>query len=213
MNQKLIAEIGKSQRLVLINKLKRTQGLSVGELAEHLGMSYMGVKQHCVDLEEEGYLDTWRGSKGIGRPEMVYRLTARSHELFPTASNGMTLSLLEGARTLYGPAAAEKLLFNVFQKKGETYLAKVKGETIAERAAKLAKLRDAEGCMADMEREPATGAIRIVEYHCPIHDLLKAFPIVARLETDIFTRVLGAPVQRQEANASALYRCEFTLRV
>jgi len=45
-------------------------------------MSYMGVKQHCVELEEEGYLDTWRRSKGIGRPEMIYRLTARSHELF-----------------------------------------------------------------------------------------------------------------------------------
>ena len=39
MNQKLIAEIGKSQRLEIINKLKRTQGLPVRELATMLGMS------------------------------------------------------------------------------------------------------------------------------------------------------------------------------
>ena len=209
MNQKLIAEIGKSQRLEIINKLKRTQGLSVGELAEQLEMSYMGVKQHCVDLETEGYLDTWRRSKGIGRPELLYRLTERAHDLFPVASNGMTIALLENAKALYGPAAAEKLLFSVFQKKAETYKTKVRGETIAERAGKLTRVRDSEGCMAECEHEAA--CIRIVEHHCPIRDLLKAFPIVARLEAELFTRVLGAAVHREEAHASGLYRCVFTL--
>jgi len=209
MDQKLIAEIGKSQRLEIINKLKRTQGLSVGELAEQLGMSYMGVKQHCVDLETEGYLDTWRRAKGIGRPEMIYRLTDRTHGLFPCASNGMTIALLENARALYGPAAPEKLLFSVFQKKTEAYQAKVRGETVAERAGKLARVRDSEGCMSDFEHDAAF--IRIIEHHCPIHDLLKAFPIVARLEAELFTRVLGATVQREEAHASGLYRCVFTL--
>jgi len=209
MNQKLIAEIGKSQRLEIINKLKRTQGLSVGELAEQLGMSYMGVKQHCVELEGEGYLDTWRRAKGIGRPELLYRLTERVHELFPTASNGMTITLLENAKALFGPAAAEKLLFSVFQKKAESYQARVRADTIAERAGKLARLRDTEGCMAEIEQDAAF--IRIIEYHCPIRDLLKAFPIVARLEAELFTRVLGATVQREEAHASGLYRCVFTL--
>ena len=209
MNQKLISEIGKSQRLGIINRLKRTQGLSVGELAEQLGMSYMGVKQHCVDMEAEGYLDTWRRAKGIGRPEMVYRLTERSHGLFPSASNGMTISLLENAKALFGPAAPEKLLFSVFQKKAEGYQTKVRGETTVDRAAKLTRLRDAEGHMAELEHDAAF--IRIVEYHSPIHDLLKAFPIVARLEAELFTRVLGAAVQREEAHASGLYRCIFTL--
>jgi predicted ArsR family transcriptional regulator len=209
MNQKLIAEIGKSQRLAIINRLKRTQGLSVGELGEQLGMSYMGVKQHCVDLEAEGYLDTWRRAKGIGRPEMVYRLTDRAHELFPVSSNCMTIMLLENAKALYGPASPEKLLFSVFQKKAEAYQPKVRGGTIADRASKLAKLRDAEGCMAEFEQDAAY--IRIVEYHCPIQDLLKAFPIIARLESELFTKVLGVPVQREESRASALYRCIFTL--
>jgi predicted ArsR family transcriptional regulator len=209
MNQKLIAEIGKSQRLEIINKLKRTQGLSVGELAEQLGMSYMGVKQHCVDLESEGYLDTWRRAKGIGRPELLYRLTERSHGLFPSASNSMTITLLENAKALYGPAAPEKLLFSVFQKKAEAYQSKVRGETVAERAGKLTRVRDSEGYMAEIEHD--TCYIRIIEHHCPIHDLLKAFPIVARLEAELFTRVLGAAVQREEAHASGLYRCVFTL--
>jgi predicted ArsR family transcriptional regulator len=209
MNQKLIAEIGKSQRLAIINRLKRTQGLSVKELAELLGMSYMGIKQHCVELEAEGYLDTWRRAKGIGRPELVYRLTERSHGLFPSECNGMTITLLENAKALYGPSAPEKLLFSVFQKKAEAYQSKVRGGAIADRAGKLAKLRDTEGHMAEIEQD--TAYIRIVEHHCPIHDLLKAFPIIGRLEAELFTRVLGVAVQREEAHASGLYRCVFTL--
>ncbi len=209
MNQKLIAEIGKSQRLQIINKLKRTQGLSVGEMAGQLGMSYMGVKQHCVDLAADGYLDTWRRAKGIGRPELVYRLTHRAHDLFPTASNGTTIALLEHARALFGPSAPEKLLFSLFQKKAEAYQGRVAADSLQERAGKLVRLRDAEGCMAELEHDAA--AIRIVEHHCPIRDLLIAFPIVARLEAELFSRVLGAPVQREEAHASALYRCVFSV--
>ena len=121
----------------------------------------------------------------------------------------MTISLLENAKSLFGPAAAEKLLFSVFQKKAQTYTAKVRGETLHDRAGKLARLRDTEGCMAEFEHD--TPHLRIVEHHCPILDLLKAFPIVARLEADLFTRVLGSPVQREEAHASGLYRCVFTL--
>lgn len=202
MNQKLIAEIGKSQRLQILNKLKRTQGLSVNELAEKIGLSYMGIKQHCIELHKGGYLDTWRRPKPVGRPEMLYRLTQKAHELFPTASNHLTIELLESAQKLYGPAAPEKLLFNVFQRKADGYLAKIKGDTPAEKAKWLAKQRDTEGHMAEFE---SVGGLRIVEHHSPILDLLQAFPIVARLEAEMFQRVLKTPVRREENGTPGLY--------
>jgi predicted ArsR family transcriptional regulator len=207
MNQKLIAQIGKSQRLAVINKLKRTQGLSVGELAELLDMSYMGVKDHCVAMHKEGYLDTWRRPKPRGRPEVLYRLTRRAHELFPTASNEMTILLLDSAKTLFGPSAPEKLLFTLFQKKTAGYVARVKGDTAPERAKWFARLRDNEGCMADVETDG--GGLRIVEHHSPILDLLRAFPIVARLEAEMFQRVLKTTVQREETAVSGLFSAVF----
>jgi len=209
MNQKLIAEIGKSQRLQILNKLKRTQGLSVTELAEKIGMSYMGIKQHCIELQKGGYLDTWRRPKPVGRPEMLYRLTQRAHELFPVASNEMTIGLLESALKLFGPTAAEKLLLNVFQHKADRYIAKLKGDTVEAKVASFVKLRDQEGHMAEMEKEEK--GFRIVEHHSPILDLLRAFPIVARLESEMFQRVLKVQVHRDEQAISGLYQCTFHL--
>ncbi len=60
MNQRLLAEIGRTQRLEIGNALKRSRGLSVNEMVDRMRMSYMGIKQHCLTLQRDGYLDTWR---------------------------------------------------------------------------------------------------------------------------------------------------------
>jgi predicted ArsR family transcriptional regulator len=207
LNQRIIQQIGRSQRLKIINELKRTQGLPVRDLADRLGMSYMGVKDMCVDLERRGFLDTWRQPQKIGRPLMLYRLTQRAHGLFPAASNPMTIELLEAAQKLFGPAAPEKLLLLVFQRKAEDYGARLKGDTVEERAKWLARLRDHEGYMSGCET--AIGEIRIIEHHSPILDLLRAFPLVARLETDLFARLLRTGVRREEHSASGLFCATF----
>src|SRR5213595_456806 len=128
MNQRLLAEIGRTQRLEIINSLKRTKGMSVNELVEKMGMSYMGIKQHCLTLQRDGYLDTWRRPQKMGRPEMVYRLTRRSHDLFQSDSNQLTLELLRSIQSIYGPNAPEKLLYNLFERKCANLKEKVKGE-------------------------------------------------------------------------------------
>src|ERR1051325_2922746 len=71
MNQRLISEIGRTQRLQIINSLKRTRGMSVNELVERMNMSYMGIKQHCITLHRDGYLDTWRRPQKMGPPEKL----------------------------------------------------------------------------------------------------------------------------------------------
>ena len=50
VNQRLIAEIGKSQRLRVVNRLKRTQGLSVGELATALGIPVAALENVRLDF-------------------------------------------------------------------------------------------------------------------------------------------------------------------
>src|SRR3984893_16212763 len=150
MNQQLLAEIGRTQRLEVLNSLKRSKGMSVNELVRKMKMSYMGIKQHCLTLQRDGYLDTWRRPQKMARPEMVYRLTRRSHDLFPTDSNRLTLELLRSAQVIYGRNAPEKLLYNVFEKKIAALKQKVKGDNVAERAKWLARLRDSGGHMGSV---------------------------------------------------------------
>ena len=209
MNQQLLSEIGRTQRLEILNTLKRTRGLSVNELVARMKMSYMGIKQHCLTLERDGYLDTWRRPQKMGRPEMVYRLTKRTHDLFPCDSNDLTLELLRSSKEIYGPNAAEKLLFNVFERKTAALKAKVKGATVADRAKWLVKEREKEGFMSQVVTDEKEGGPQILECHSPIMNLLDEYPIIARLEQDLVEGVLGTPVRREETRSSGLYECAF----
>ena len=65
--------------------------MSVGELSEAMGMSYMGVKKHCIAMQKLGYLDTWRRPKDVGRPEKLYRITQKLDPLFPRIEDDVTL--------------------------------------------------------------------------------------------------------------------------
>lgn len=222
MNLKLIRELGRTQRLDILTAMRRYGSMTVKELSGGFRMSYMGIKQHCLDLEKAGYLDTWRRPSAVGRPEMLYRLTPKAEKLFASETNGLTLGVLEAVQGTYGPAAPTKILFGIFAQQAERYRAKVRGATWEERATSLVKLRDEEGYMAELERgEPgeagggvsgAAGGLRIVEFYSPVEDLLRRFPIVARLEREMFERVLGCRVQREEAEAKpGMYRCTFHL--
>jgi predicted ArsR family transcriptional regulator len=212
MNQRLIAEIGRTQRLEILNSLKRTKGMSVNELVGKMKMSYMGIKQHCLTLQRDGYLDTWRRPQKMGRPEMVYRLTRRTHDLFQADSNQFTLDLLTSMQEIYGSNGPEKLLYNVFEKKTAALKAKAKGETVAERAKWIARIRDGEGYMAQFTTTEEGGP-QILECHSPIMNLLERYPITARLEQDMFEAVLGTPVRRQMIRNSGLYECAFYFAV
>jgi len=211
MKQRLIQQVGRSARLRVLNELKRTQGLCVAALAARLGMSYMGIKGVCLDLEKRGLLDTWRSPQPLGRPQMLYRLTERAHDLFPTTSNAMTIEVLTAAQKLFGAAAAEKLLLVAFQKKAEHYAARLKGETLAERAKALARVREHDGHMAECVADVEGDGLRIVEHHSPLLDLLREFPLIARLEAEMFARLLGAPVRREETSVSGMFRATFVI--
>ena len=211
MFSKVLRDIARPLWYEIISHLKCSTGMSVSELSKHLKMSYMGVKQHCVEMQKRGYLDTWRRPKEIGRPEKAYRLTHKLDDLFPQVGNDLTLEILQSVEETYGGNAADKLLFTYFQKLTKKYALKMKGESAAERAASLAKLRDAEGHLSTVDYHREKG-LQIVEYHSPLLEVAEHYPTVYRMEEQLFESLLKAKVSREEEKASGLVRYTFTVK-
>ena len=207
---KVLREIAKPQWFDIINCLKRSTGLSVAELSESLGMSYMGIKQHCVELHKRGYLDTWRRPKAVGRPEKAYRLTSKAEPLFPQMGNDFTEILLKTVEKTYGAASGEKLLFGFFQELAQSYLTKIKGDSLADRATHFAKIREIEGYVSTCEINN-DGKIRIVEYHSPYQGIIEQYPMIYNMEDHMIGKVLSASVTRAEEKASGLVKFTFQL--
>ena len=211
MKSRLLRKIAKSQKYQILSEIKRSQGLSVSELCDRISLSYMGVKQHCVALEKDGYLDTWRRPKGMGRPEKAYRLTPLAQEFFPTEYTNFTLEILENVTKVYGPVAVEKLLYQIYQNTTERLTPLVKGASLEEKARSLAASRDADGYMTEYYFDPETRTHSIIEYNSPVLAIGDKYPILFQLETQLFEHLLGVKVQREMERVSGLYKCVFSL--
>ncbi len=193
----------------IIRLIKCSDGLSVGELSEELGMSYMGIKKHCLAMQKLGYLDTWRRPKELGRPEKTYRLTKKLAPLFPAISDDVSLSILEAATQL-DPNAAEKLLFYFFRQQTETLAKIVGGDSVQERAELLASERTKQGYFSFCRYSEQEGLF-LEEFHNPLRSLFDKYSTLERMEIQMFAKLLGANVEKSQAEVSGLTRYRFDL--
>lgn len=211
MKSKLLRKLAKSQKYLILAEIKRSQGLSVSQLCERINLSYMGVKQHCVALEKDGYLDTWRRPKGMGRPEKAYRLTVTAQEFFPSEHTNFTGEILKSLEQVYGPAAPEKILYQIYQNQTVKMQARVTGATLEERARSFATHRDGDGYMSEYYFNPDLQRHQVIEYNSPVLPIADQFKILTQLENSLIENVLGVRVHREEERVSGLYKCQFTL--
>ena len=188
----------------MADALKRSTGLAVGEISTRLDMSYMGIKAQCLALEKSGHITSRNQHQGSGRPRLIYRLTAKGQRLFHRDDHRLAVSLLHEARTLFGAAAAGKLLFLHFQKQTAGYLKSMPGKaSLDDRLAALAVQRDAGGHMARVE-----GGC-LVESHVPLAGLFEAFPEAIAMEEAMISKVLGVPVTRVAESSGDHYQIRF----
>ena len=211
MKSKLLKKLAKSQKYLILSEIKRSQGLSVSQLCDRINLSYMGVKQHCVSLEKDGYLDTWRRPKGMGRPEKAYRLTPLAQEFFPSEHTNFTSEILRSLEEVYGPAAPEKILYQIYQNQTVKLQAKVTGTSLEERVRSLVALRDQDGYMSEYYFNPDIQRHQIIEYNSPVLIIADRFKILIQLENTLIENILGTRVQRDQERISGLYKCQFTL--
>jgi len=202
MFSEALHDLAKPKVMPVLEAVKRSDGLSVAQLADELEMSYMGVKQHCVKLENMGYLKTWRVPRGeAGRPEKLYKLTDKCDALFPQVGVGLTLDVLESVRKVYGESAPERLLYHHFEELGKRWQSRVqKGKSLVERATRLTELRQQEGCFSRCRYSPENGFC-IEEYHHPLEKVYEKYPNVLNLEIKMMEKLLASKVVRKVLKA------------
>jgi predicted ArsR family transcriptional regulator len=203
-----LRDISRPSCLGIIGELKRSGGLAIPELAKLLDMSYMGVKQHCVRLEEQGYLKVWRVPRvKVGRPQKLYKLTHKCDSLFPCGGAELVLQLLEGVKVTFGETAPEKLLYHYFEKERDEWIKSVRpGKSLVEKATRFADARMKSGHFCHCHYSANSGFI-IEEYHHPLHRVFKLYPGLLVMEIRMIEQVLGTRVVRSESKGSQGVKC------
>ena len=186
-------------REAVLEILKRDGPISADSAAEKLGITSMAVRQHFAALKEAGLAISgaqFGASQGRGRPLQLWRATPAADSHFADGHSALASDLILQMKKAFGDEGLDRLLKLRNADLEKTYRAKTdRVETLKAKLDALAKLRSAEGYMADVRREPETGEWLFVENHCPICAAARLCTGICAEELALFHRVLGKDVK------------------
>jgi predicted ArsR family transcriptional regulator len=195
----------------LLYALKSRGPLGTRDLAAILGITEVGVRQHLAKIQGDGLVAFDDRTGEVGRPKRVWRLTAKGHARFPDTHGDLTVSLIDGIRSVFGAAGLDRLIELRQQQMAASYRRALEPHSdLGDRVRLLAGLRTGEGYMAEVEKQE-DGSFLLIENHCPICAAAAACQGFCRSELELFEAAFGADVSvtRQEHLLSGARRCVY----
>jgi predicted ArsR family transcriptional regulator len=191
--------------------LKRDGPLSLRDISGKMGISKMGAHKHLVALEERGLVERFYERSGVGRPKVWFKLSDKSSSLFPKAYADISLCALGFIERKLGREAVEQVLRERQNELYTRYSARLEGREGPERVRELARLRDQEGYMAEARRAGKL-SMEILEHNCPILQIASKYQEACKTETQLFSRLLGSPVEATHRAAVGDSVCRFMIQ-
>src|ERR1700730_8333127 len=147
------------------------------------------------------------------RPKRMGRLTPKGPSRFRDTHGDLTVSLIEGIRSVFGEAGLDRLI----QARQEALVANYRPALephldLGDRVSVLARLRTVEGYMAEFEMQ-GDGSFLLIENHCPICAAAKTCQGFCRSELELFQAACGddMSVTRREHLLSDGRRCVYRI--
>ncbi len=183
-------------RMAVLALLKREGPISADSLAEKLKLTPMAVRLHLGALSMEDFAAYTEEPRKRGRPVQMWRVTPKANPYFADAHAALTTDLIAQMKKAFGDEGMEKILRLRTQDQEKSYRAQMTSkQSLKARLESLAKIRSAEGYMADVRRDSATGDLLFVENHCPVCAAAKLCQGLCREELSLFRRVIGPDVK------------------
>ncbi len=197
----------------ILYQIKRLGPQTVKSLAEALGVTTMGIRQHISQLEEEGLIHaTEPQAQKRGRPVKAWKLTSEGHGRFPDAHAQVTYEIITSVRDLLGEEALDQVIRQRMQGTLDEYRSEIDAQkSFPRKVEKLAELRTSEGYMAEVE-VITDDQVRLIEQHCPICIAATSCQGFCTYELEMFQSLLpGATVTREDHLLAGARRCTYLI--
>ncbi|MFN8022805.1 MAG: metalloregulator ArsR/SmtB family transcription factor [Acidimicrobiales bacterium] len=196
----------------LVERLKRVDSATAGELAAEFELTDTAVRQHLEQLQELGFVRRTEGSaQGRGRPAARWQLTPAAGSMFPDRHVDLTVDLIGSIRSELGDEALDRVIERRAERQAEAYRASLGSGSVAVRVRRLAEQRSAEGYVAEVV--PDGDDLVLVEHHCPICTAAASCDSLCRSELEVFRRALGdgVVVRREQHVLAGDHRCAYRI--
>jgi len=196
----------------IVRLLVGTPPKTVAEMIRATGVTRTAVTEQLNELVAAGFVErTTERLPGRGRPRHLYSAT-RAALLLLFASNQRLVvpSLWRAIDQVGGEDLTQKVLECASADLAEYYSRRITGTTPEERLQQLCQLLENEGGIVEVQ-EDENGQLIMRRRSCPFISMFEESRAVCRVDKQVLSLVVGAPVEQKASRHDGAPCCTFEL--
>jgi DeoR family transcriptional regulator, suf operon transcriptional repressor len=183
-----------STRERILQTLLTSHRSTINDLALAVGINGISVRHHLTNLQADGLVTYEEERHGVGRPRLVYLLTEKGLEHFPTRYLRLTNRLLDQLRETLTQPFVDQIFEQMAARLLSGYSNKIQTLSTYEKLDLIKQLLSAEGFTIEWEKKG--NQFLIHEITCPYYHIGKSHPEVCKLDQTLISTVLSIPVEK-----------------
>ncbi len=197
----------KSTREKILRTLLAFPGSTINDLAEAVGINGISVRHHLTALEAENLVTSSEERHGVGRPRLVYSLTEKGVEEFPTNYLRLTKRILDALHEKLTPAELKTMFEDIGAEIAEPYRKDLEHKSLAERIKLVKTAMTKEGFIVEVKKNEQ--AYILTSLSCPYYQVGLNHPIVCNLDRSMINRLLGSEIEAESCIFEDADQCTF----
>lgn len=200
----------KSTRERVLEILARKPRQTIGELAEAVGINPISMRHHLNILQMEGLIASEEERHGVGRPRLVYFLTEKGRERFPTSYLRLTTRLLAQMKETMPAPMVQTLFSQIAEDLAREYQDELEGLSMEERLELVKELLSQEGFVVEWERKGEQ--YQIHEIACPYYQIGISHPEVCTVDQALISKMLAVPAEKVQCILTGSSHCTYVVQ-
>jgi predicted ArsR family transcriptional regulator len=199
----------KNTREKIIKNLLYNPGSTINDLAESVGINGISVRHHLNSLEANDLVTSSEERHGVGRPRLVYSLTDKGIEEFPTNYIRLAKTLINVLKENYSEDDVQMIFQNVGKSIAADYKKQFEGKSIDSQLKLLIKIMSNEGYVIDWRKIHGNYEINIL--NCPYLHVGTECPEICALDKALISQALSHPVEINTCITNGNSQCTFQI--
>lgn len=200
----------KSTRDRILQTLLSHPRSTIQDLAEAVDINAISVRHHLTSLQADGLVSYEEERHGVGRPRLVYFLTERGQEHFPTNYLRLTTRLLSQIKETLPAPVVNRLFSQMATEMAANYADQIQNLSMEERLELVKSLLGKEGFTVEWEK---TGSqYQIHEISCPYYHIGQSHPEVCIVDQTLISTMLSIPAEKVHCILNGDSECTYVIQ-
>ena len=199
----------KSTREKVLQTLVSNPRSTILEIAKEVGINAISVRHHLTSLQAASLVSAEEERHGVGRPRLVYFLTDRGMEKFPTRYYRLTNSLLTELKASIPDAEVKNIFRKMANKLSEDYKTAFEALKFEEKLSLLQTVMAREGYELTVSKSGSK--YQLNEISCPFYQIGKEHPEICLFDKSLIANLLSIPEDQVEHIRNKENHCAFQI--